>query len=90
MARRGDKRAETLQAVVDAFNERNPVGTLVRYWRGFKQGPGELGPVYRPAIVLGGHTPIVWIEGAGWCIALDHVDDEPAAGAGEIDPPEVR
>lgn len=57
-----------------AFNARAPVGTLVRYWRGVRQGPpsGE-GTMRHPATVMSDHAS-VWITGCVGSIALSHVE----------------
>ena len=57
----------------DDFNSRYPVGTLVRYWTGLREGEGKTGVTITRAEVLSGHTAVVWIEGCTGCIALTHV-----------------
>lgn len=61
------------------FLARNPIGSKVRYWTGAVHvGAGRVGEVVAPgAYVLGGHTSVVQIAGAG-CIALSHA--APAEG----------
>ena len=59
------------------WNDKNPVGTIVQYWRGTKTPdapPSGVGKTTQPASLLGGHTPVVWIEGCSGCIALTHVE----------------
>ncbi len=70
------------QAAVDAWNAKHPIGTSVKYWRGARgraEAASEVGPMSSPAELLGGHTPVVWIEGCSGAIALSHVEaiDEP-------------
>lgn len=56
------------------FNRLFPPGTAVRVWKGARGvGPGIETVVREPgAIVLSGHTPVVYIPGD--CIALTHVE----------------
>ena len=63
-------------AAVDAFNERYPVGTPVRYWTMLREGPGKTGETRSTAQVLSGHTAVVWVTGQPGCIALTHVEPE--------------
>lgn len=59
---------------VAAFNQRAPVGTRVRYWRGIRQGaPSGEGTVRHPATVMCDHAS-VWITGCAGSIALSHVE----------------
>lgn len=66
---------DTMKAV-DRFNELHPVGTRVRYWTGVREGEGRKGVTTHEATLLGGHTPVAWIEGARGCVALTHVEVE--------------
>jgi hypothetical protein len=57
-----------------AFNADYPIGTLVNYWRGVREGePSGQGETYWQATVLGNHTAVAWIVGCRGCIALSHV-----------------
>lgn len=61
--------------VVDRFNRRHPVGTLIRYWplaRGF--GFPVKTRTRTRVYLLGGHTPVVWVDDRADCIALSHAD----------------
>lgn len=58
---------------INLFDERCPVGTPVRYWPGVREGDGILSRTRSRADLLGGHTPVAWVEGHGACIALSHV-----------------
>lgn len=60
--------------VVDSWNDANPVGTPVRYWAGLREGDGVESATRSKASLLGGHTPVVWVEGRPDCIALTHVE----------------
>lgn len=61
-------------AAVHAFNNTNPVGTPVRYWKGVREGDGKTARTRTPAQLLSGHTAVVWLDGVSGCIALTHVD----------------
>ncbi|WP_052424112.1 hypothetical protein [Nonomuraea candida] len=66
-------RRQERKAVVERWNATVPVGTPVRYWTGARHGVGKPSRTRTPAVVLSGHTPVVWVEGEGSCIALTHV-----------------
>lgn len=70
MTRRSGK---TLAAVA-SFNENVPVGTKVVYWPGVREPGLEMVSTTRSeAWLLGGHTPVVMVEGYAGGIALSHV-----------------
>ena len=62
------------QAKVDDWNANHPIGTEVRYWRGFREGDGQTGRTRSRAALLGGHTAVVWIDNTTGCIGLTHVE----------------
>lgn len=63
-----------LQAEVDRFNKRFPVGSQVLAWTGHMgDGPGKPGTVKAPAYVLGGHTAVASIDGVRGCVAVSHI-----------------
>lgn len=71
------------QAVVDAFNARHKVGDA--FWA--CTGPKGENPVActlrTPAELLGGHTPVAWVDGVSGCVALTHLEPrrpEPSVG----------
>lgn len=73
-----------------------PVGSPVIYWPGERSGEGHRSATRSEAWLLGGHTPVVMVEGYAGGIALSHVmvtaDPRPAetlAGvlAAHDDPP---
>lgn len=66
--------AIALEAQCAEFNRRVVVGQRVCYWLGIREGLGVLSRTRTPAQVFGGHTPVVWVEGRGDCIALAHVE----------------
>lgn len=64
---------------VDQFNALYPVGTPVTVYPGFRPEDDKdctrlVTRTRTAAWVLGGHTPVVMVEGHGACIALTHVD----------------
>lgn len=59
--------------IVENFNLKYPVGTAVRYYCGVKGVDAREGVISAPADLLGGHTPVVFVEGVG-AIALTHVE----------------
>lgn len=61
-------------SAVDAWNASHPKGAPVRYWPGIREGEGVASTTRSAAMVLGGHTAVVWVEGRGDCIALTHVE----------------
>lgn len=66
------------QQLCNDWNRVHPVGTLVKFWRGAKEGePSGQGTTYAPAEVLSGHTAVVWIESCRGCVALTHVEAIP-------------
>jgi len=59
---------------VARWNEDNPVGTLVRYWRGVREGfePSSVGRIRQPAELRTG-MPIGWIDTCSGYVALTHI-----------------
>ena len=62
---------EVMQSKVDAFNNRNPIGTSVTVVKDL--GEKVETKVRYPAEVLSGHTPVVWLEGISGCYLLNRV-----------------
>ncbi len=63
-----------LQAEVDRFNARFPVGSNVLAWTGHMgDGPGKPGTVRAPAYVLGGHTAVAHLDGISGCVSVSHI-----------------
>jgi hypothetical protein len=60
----------------EQWNERHPVGTSVRYWKGPRGAdePSSVAKTRSVAQMLGGHTPVVWVDGEAACVALTHVE----------------
>jgi len=66
--------SKKLESIVNRFNQKNPIGTPVRFWTGVKEGEGKLSKLRAPAEVFGGHTPVAWVDDHGACIALTHIE----------------
>lgn len=62
---------EVMESMVDAFNERNPPGTIVTMIKDLGQKVKT--KVRYPAEILSGHTPVVWLEGVTGCYLLSRV-----------------
>lgn len=56
----------------EQFNRKYPIGSLVRYWPGVKEGPGTLSQTRSEAWLIG-HVPCVAVEGFAGGISLTHV-----------------
>jgi hypothetical protein len=70
-------REPTPQEAADIWNAAHPVGTVVRYWRGLRQGePTATAPTRHPAQVMSDHVS-VWIVGCVGSISLSHVEVAP-------------
>lgn len=68
-SRRGGK---SLAAVL-WFNETCPIGSPVWYWPGVREGAPRASVTRSEARLLGGHTPVVMVEGYAGGIALSNV-----------------
>ncbi len=75
-----------LQTQVDDFNNRFPVGTLVRVR--LDNGQTKDTKTRSPAQVLSGHSAVVWLEGISGCYMLERVsplatmNETPGEGTG--------
>ena len=67
------RRAGKNTQAVEQFNAHHPVGTPVLYWPGTREGDGRESVTRSEAWLLGGHTPVVMVEGYAGGIALSHV-----------------
>jgi hypothetical protein len=67
------RRAGKNLRLVEQFNELCPVGSPVLYWPGVRDGEGRKSVTRSRAWLLGGHTPVVLVEGYAGGIALSHV-----------------
>lgn len=68
-SRRGGKNLR----LIDQFNKVCPIGTHVLYWPGERTDEGRRSTTRSEAWLLGGHTPVVMVEGYAGGIALSHV-----------------
>lgn len=57
-----------------------PTRIPVRYWTGFREGPGRESVTRTEAQLMGGRA-VVWVDGQGSCIALSHVEAMPKVRA---------
>lgn len=65
---------ELAQREADAFNEAHPIGTVLRYWSGLKEGePTGTAPIYHEATVVCDHA-VIWMSGVSSCHSLSHVE----------------
>ncbi|MFJ9633729.1 hypothetical protein ACIRU8_39155 [Streptomyces sp. NPDC101175] len=67
------------EETVRAFNTAHPVGTPVIAYPSCRpedcpDDPRLVTTTRSPAEVLGGHTPVAWVDGHDACIALTHID----------------
>jgi hypothetical protein len=63
-----------MQAECDRFNEAHKPGDVIKCWPGVREGEPVERTVREPgAVVLSGHTPVVYVSGGGGCIVLEHV-----------------
>lgn len=69
----GARRVGKNIALIEQFNEVCPIGTPVLYWPGERGGEGQKSVTRSAAWLLGGHTPVVMVEGYSGGIALSHV-----------------
>jgi len=67
------RRAGKTTRLVEQFNEVCPIGSPVLYWPGAFEGEGRKSVTRSAAWLLGGHTPVVMVEGYAGGIALSHV-----------------
>lgn len=61
------------QQLVEEFNLKYAVGSPVVVWLGERRGAGLHTKTRSAAQLLGGHTPVVWVEDHPACVALTHV-----------------
>jgi hypothetical protein len=59
---------------IHQWNEAHPVGTVVSAWPVARTDPPLRTVTRTPAWVLGGHTPVVSVDGYPGGIALTHVE----------------
>lgn len=61
-----------LQKQCDAWNKKNPVGTMVSYEEIVGYGETHRGASNSEAQVLSGHSAVIWIDGKSGCVCLEH------------------
>jgi hypothetical protein len=64
------KTPQQLQAQVEEWNARYPIGTRVKFT------DGRIFHTSTKAQVLSGHTAVVWVEERSGCYALDALEPE--------------
>jgi hypothetical protein len=64
-----------MQAECDRFNAKHKPGDVIRCWTGMRNDGDPVERVVRApgALILNGHTPVVYVSGGGGCIALSNV-----------------
>lgn len=71
---------QRLQAEVEAFNARVPLGTEVDYFE-YEGAPLVRYKTRTEAQILSGHTAVVWLEGKSGCVCVGRCIPVPAAAA---------
>lgn len=74
-----------LQAEVDTFNSKVPVGSAVDYFE-IEGAPVQRFKTRTEAQILSGHTAVVWLEGKSGCVCVSHcipVNAESASGVAQ-------
>jgi hypothetical protein len=61
------------RAAVEQFNRHVPEGSPVLFWPGERVGEGRSSRTRSKAWIMGGHTPVVMVDGYAGGIALSHV-----------------
>jgi hypothetical protein len=69
---RRQRQLSALQKIVAEWNEKHPVGTLVRIRNGL--GVVTQAPTSAPAMILTKTTPVVWLKGVHNYVALSRVE----------------
>jgi hypothetical protein len=75
---------KTMQKQCERFNAAHAVGDTIRCWTGPREGEPVERKVRYPAMVLSGHTAVVYVEGGGGCVALSHVATKENDHAGNV------
>lgn len=79
-----DKPPSKGEVEAKAWNATVDVGTEVRFWSGFREGPGRRSRTRTQAYAMGDHAS-VWVEDCSSCIALSHVQVITANAQGNDD-----
>lgn len=69
-----------LQKAVDDWNQSIKVGDEIEYYPLTDEPTCTRHKTRSEAIVLSGHTAVVWLEGRSGCVALDHCKRVPIGG----------
>jgi hypothetical protein len=70
----GREPATRRDEIVNTWNERVPVGSPVRYWRGWRKGEGQVGRTRTTAQRLPSGEPVVWIDNTSGCLSVAFVE----------------
>lgn len=62
------------QCAVETFNARHAIGAQFMAYKGVRGESPITATLRAPAQLLGGHTPVAWLDGISGCIALTHLD----------------
>jgi hypothetical protein len=62
------------QAACKDWNEKNPVGTWVKYHPVSGDYKFESYQTRSRAVVLSGHTAVLWLDGMAGCVALEALE----------------
>jgi hypothetical protein len=71
-----------LQLACDRFNATYKPGDEITVYTGLIGESPRIARIRCPAEILGGHTPVVWVEGVAGCVALTHTAPAPGGDRG--------
>lgn len=74
MARTDHSPSAKASREVARFNASHTTGEVVRFWPAARDGRALLGELAGPALLLGGHTAVVWVKGFPSCIPTTHIE----------------
>lgn len=77
------------QRAVDDFNRQHAIGAPFWAHRGVRGDNPIAVTLKAPAELLGGHTPVAWLDGTSGCIALTHLEPRTHAHTEESCPGHV-
>ena len=63
-----------LERQVERWNQKYPIGTHVNFHPVIGRPESRPRVTKTAAVVLSGHTAVVWVEGESGCVALDALD----------------
>lgn len=70
--------ASKAQKMVDKWNAKYATGQPVKYWPITRDQDFRQSKTRSAAVLLGGHTAVVWVEDHSACVALSHVEPDDA------------